>query len=93
MSRYNHLTIEERESLMLFYEQGLSIRKIAKELGRSPSTICRELRRNPNPYRATSAQKRYHHKRKRCVRRRILGNLELRKLINFLLGYLYWSPE
>ena len=42
MSRYNHLTIEERESLMLFYEQGLSIRKIAKELGFSRIVLSRE---------------------------------------------------
>ena len=93
MSCYKHLTIEERESLMLFYEQGQSIRQIAKNLGRAPSTISRELRRNPNPYRATTAQKHYRKRRKLCVRRRLLSDLELHKSVHFLLGYLWWSPE
>ena len=57
MSCYSHLTIEERESLMLFHEEGIGIRQIAKALGRSPSTISRELRRNSGPYRAVSAQR------------------------------------
>lgn len=93
MSCYNHLTTEERESLMLFYEQGLSIRQIAKKLGRAASTISRELRRNPNPYRATTAQKNYLKRRRLCVRRRVLSDLDLHKTVHFLLGYLWWSPE
>lgn len=93
MSCYNHLTIEERESLMLFREQGLSVRKIAKKLGRAPSTVSRELRRNPNPYRAVAAQKQYQKRRKLSVRQRVLRNPELHKMVHFLLGYLWWSPE
>ena len=46
MSHYIHLTIEERETLYLLFNQGVSIRKIAAELNRSPSTIRRELKRN-----------------------------------------------
>ena len=56
MSCYHHLSIEERESLMLFLDQGKSIRQIANELKRAPSTISRELRRNPEPYRASAVQ-------------------------------------
>lgn len=93
MSCYSHLTIEERECLMLSYEQGESIRQIARKLGRAPSTISRELRRNPNPYRAVSAQKHYHDRRKGCVRHKLLSDLELHKMVHFLLGYLWWSPE
>lgn len=93
MSRYSHLTIEERESLMLFYEAGKSIRQIAKELRRAPSTISRELRRNTGPYRAVSAQIRYQTARKKSVRRAVLADKELHKLVHFLLGYLWWSPE
>ena len=93
MSCYQHLTIEERESLMLLWEKGCSIRQIARELHRSPSTISRELRRNnPKRYRASEAEKRYRQKRKRCVRKRILGNTGLLKMIAFLLGSLVWSP-
>lgn len=93
MSCYSHLTIEERESLMLSRERGESIRQIAKKLGRAPSTISRELHRNPNPYRAVSAQNNYLKHRKACVRRKVLHDLELHKMVHFLLGYLWWSPE
>lgn len=93
MSCYRHLTMEERESLMLFHEQGKSIRQIALALHRAPSTISRELRRNVGPYRATAAQKNYCRNRKRCVRTKILSNSDLHKDIHFYLGYLYWSPE
>lgn len=93
MSCYSHLTIEERECLMLSREHGESIRSIAKKLARAPSTISRELRRNPNPYRATSAQRSYQKRRKACVRRKVLSNLEVHKMVHFLLGYLWWSPE
>lgn len=40
-----HLSAEERDKISIFHAQGLSRRMIAKELGRSPSTISRELNR------------------------------------------------
>ena len=40
------LTFEERERLSQLHEDGESARAIADQLGRSPSTISRELRRN-----------------------------------------------
>lgn len=43
------ITLEERYAIMAFKRQRLSIRAIARELGRSPSTISRELRRNRRP--------------------------------------------
>lgn len=43
---YHHLTLEERKKLSLLLENGYGIRAIARELSRSPSTICRELKRN-----------------------------------------------
>ena len=46
MSHYKHLTLSEREELMYFLAKGYSMRHIAKELGRSASTISRELKRN-----------------------------------------------
>ena len=45
MKSNKHLTLSEREKITVLQGQGLSIRKIAKELDRSPSTICRELNR------------------------------------------------
>jgi IS30 family transposase len=43
---YKHLSKDERDRLAILKGQDLSIRAIAAELGRSPSTISRELRRN-----------------------------------------------
>lgn len=43
---YKHLSILEREKLQELLWQKKSIRYIAQELGRSPSSISRELRRN-----------------------------------------------
>ena len=48
-TRYQHLTVEERIELYRLYKEGLSLRAIAKVLGRSPSTLSRELKRNSTP--------------------------------------------
>lgn len=45
-SRYTHLQPEDRLTLASLVQQGLSQRSIARLLGRSPSTVCRELARN-----------------------------------------------
>jgi IS30 family transposase len=44
--QYKHLTIEERETIQELLWQKQSLRAIARRLGRSPSSITRELRRN-----------------------------------------------
>ena len=41
-----YLCFEEREEIALLRAQGAGIREIARQVGRSPSTISRELRRN-----------------------------------------------
>ena len=46
MRVYTHLTLSEREFLEVKYNEGKSVRRIAAALGRSPSTISRELKRN-----------------------------------------------
>lgn len=43
---YKHLTLEEREKIFAFMKQGLSLRESAKQLGRSHTSLSRELRRN-----------------------------------------------
>jgi hypothetical protein len=40
-----HLSFEEREEIALLRARGIGIRAIARRLGRSPSTVSRELRR------------------------------------------------
>jgi IS30 family transposase len=41
-----YLSFEEREEIAMRRAQGVGIREIARQLGRSPWTISRELRRN-----------------------------------------------
>lgn len=50
MKSNKHLSLDEREKITILQSQGLSIRKIAKELDRSPSTISRELKRKDALY-------------------------------------------
>ena len=54
------LTLAEREEISRGIACGLSLRAVAAQLGRSPSTISRELRRNGgyDNYRATQADQR-----------------------------------
>jgi IS30 family transposase len=49
MSGGAHLRLEERERLAALKVEGLSLRAIARQLGRAASTISRELRRNALP--------------------------------------------
>jgi IS30 family transposase len=57
-----YLSFVEREEIALMKAQGAGVRQIARQLGRDPSTISRELRRNAATrggrveYRATNAQ-------------------------------------
>jgi IS30 family transposase len=57
-----YLRFEEREEIALLRAQGVGIREIARRIGRAPSTVSRELRRNAATrgdkleYRASVAQ-------------------------------------
>lgn len=55
---YQHLTQDERYQIGALFRTGLSKSEIARELGRHPSTVVRELRRNRSGpmYRASTAQ-------------------------------------
>lgn len=48
---YTHFTLKERKYLQELLAEGLSMRKIAAILERSPSTISREVKRNQAKYR------------------------------------------
>ena len=55
---YRHLSAEERETVSLGLAQGHSLRELARCLGRSSSTVSREVARNVTrgrPYRACTA--------------------------------------
>ncbi|OBS29965.1 hypothetical protein A9O67_09120 [Tepidimonas fonticaldi] len=44
-THYQHLSAEERATIMILLQQGCSERGIARTLQRSPSTITREIER------------------------------------------------
>ena len=56
-----HLTIQDRETIMVMKLEGHSQRSIAREIGRCESVVCRELQRNGgvqrDAYSANTAQK------------------------------------
>ena len=52
MENYQHLSLSERIELYRLHRQGQSMRQIAASLGRSASTISRELKRNGEPTKA-----------------------------------------
>ncbi|MFI7578692.1 IS30 family transposase [Micromonospora sp. NPDC049497] len=45
-----YLSLLERQRIATLRRQGLTIRAIAEQLGRAPSTVSRELRRNVRPH-------------------------------------------
>lgn len=49
---YHHLSRAERDHLAVLRSRGLSLRAIARQLGRAPVTLSRELRRNAPPVHA-----------------------------------------
>ena len=45
-SHYSHLTFEERRKIDKWHDAQMPVPEIADRLGRAPSTIYRELKRN-----------------------------------------------
>lgn len=97
MKSYTHFTLNERICLQDLIKIGKSYRQIAEILGRSPSTISREIKRNwskkKNHYHAWGANVKYICRRKKCHRKNhLLLNVEMYKFtLESLLHY--WSPE
>ena len=96
MSHYKHLSIEERESLLLNIGAGKTLREIARILQRSASTLSRELKRNcenREEYSPDKAARNYRKRRKKCCRQRILKDAAAKALIQRLFLEQQWSPE
>ena len=91
---YQHLTLEERSMMAPMRILGWSIRDIATQLGRAPSTISRELRRNSDGTGAYAgywahrdAQRRRRAVRHSCLTSGVLATYVQEKL------QCRWSPE
>ena len=101
---YTHFTLEERKYLQQLLSEGLSFRKIADILERSPSSISREVNRNKAKYRPHRkpdnkywynhwhAYKCYIRRRREQVRQALKpGTAEWDYIIAGLQKF--WSPE
>lgn len=98
---YKHLSLEERERFALLKTQGISLRQIAKKLGRSHSSLSRELKNNlkygneyfGNEYLPCKAQELV---LKRAIKQRTKAPLKSTKVLTFVLKHLTedgWSPQ
>lgn len=94
---YKHLTIEEREKIQLMLWHKQSVRAIAKELKRSPSSISREINKSRRSdgkrfYIPRAAQERAIVNRSIRGERKMVANSRLRDYVitHLKIG---WSPE
>ena len=88
------LTLAEREEISRAMADGQSIRSAAARLGRSPSTVSREIKRNGgrSDYRATEADGAAWDRALRPKRCKLVENRDLARIVSDKLRRL-WSPE
>jgi len=92
---YSHLSIDDREVILKMRENNKTFEEIGWKIGRSRSTISRELQRNVSStgeYKAHLAQKYYQRRRERSKEP---YRLNYKPLLNYVKSKLkqYWSPE
>ena len=94
--QYKHLSVEEREQIQRGLWEHKSLRTIAQELGRQPSSIAREIERNLPKERFLYTPRLSHaralEKRQSRGRADRLKNDAIREYVVFHLK-LRWSPE
>ena len=93
---YTHFSPEERAIIHIRLAEEHSMRSIATLLGRSPSSVSRELARSDDdkPYNATTAAEQYRQRRRASVKPRKLREGEpLFDRVRTLLECRQWSPE
>ena len=94
-----YLSFAEREEIAILRSQGAGVREIARRVGRSPSTISRELRRNAATrsggleYRATTAQWHADQRAQRPKPAKLAVNLELRSYVQDRLSGAVQRPD
>lgn len=93
--RPKHLTLEEREEIMRRLAIGRSFREIARELGRAPSTISREVARSGgrSRYRALSAEMAFCRNSLRPKAPKLNSSPGLCAKIEELMSEQQWSPQ
>jgi len=88
------LTLAEREEISRAMVEGQSIRSVAARLGRAPSTVSREIKRNggQSDYRATEADSAAWDRALRPKHCKLVENIALARIVTNKLRLL-WSPE
>lgn len=90
-----HLTLEERDRIAHLNSRGFAQAAIAKALGRSPSVISREMRRNSDEegmYYSGAAQRRAAQRRAERPLDRKMDRPEIRSAVQRGLHH-DWSPD
>lgn len=93
-----YLSFAEREEIAICGAYGYGVREIARHLGRSPSTICRELRRNAATrggklvYRAVAAQWHRDRRASRPKTAKLVANDRLREYVQDRLAGVICTP-
>ena len=95
MGHHVHLTLSEREDIMMMRRDGKGVCEIARAIGRDKSTVSRELSRNSCErfYRASTAQRRYSERRLACRGPAILDDESVLALVGDKFLNEQWSPE
>ena len=94
--KYNHLVSEERDLIAVRNAEGKGLEEIAKEIGRSPSTVSRELRRNKSSkglYLATEADKQAMQRKSKAHQRTRIPDEFTRQYIEDRIIQDQWTPE
>ena len=90
----HHLTKEERDRIAQLRHQGADQNEIASALGRSPSTICRELKRNRTGegYYAAQAQEKAERRRRERPLTHKMDDADVNDYVRRGLAR-QWSPD
>jgi len=94
-----YLSFREREEIALLKARGAGVRQIARELGRDPSTVSRELRRNAATrggkldYRASVAQWKAEIVAQRPKTAKLVANPRLREYVQARLSGQIQRPD
>jgi IS30 family transposase len=90
------LSEDERVRIADLRRAGAGVRAIARELGRDPATVSRELRRNTDAksstYRPHTAQRLAEQRRARPKTSKLVADVDLREFVQDMLKR-RWSPE
>ena len=103
--KFKHISANERGKISALLDQGLTVRAIARELGRLPSTIASEIKRGTTTQLDTNlgAHQRYYPETGQAVYEKIRANCKRQLRIGQVTEYLNraedkmreerWSPD